>query len=127
MSNDYFMRQIEDMTRALASFIFMQRPDSNSLITEEGTVSAGNLLAYRLRQLVQQGHINQAEDLLFETVRTQRLPEYMPVALDFYTQLQGMSNGQLAAGGFSRQELAEGLADITKLFEEDMPGGWTDE
>lgn len=116
MSNDYFMRQIEDMTRFLATVIFMKRPDQDSLVTEEGTVSAGSLLRYRLRQLLDEGNVNRAEDLLFETVNHEPLPEYLPVALDFYSGLNEWTDEQLEGRGFSRQEICEGLAEMKDIF-----------
>lgn len=116
MSSDYLIRQIEDMTHFLASVIFAKKPESLSVIEEDGGISEGNLLRFQLRSLLRDGHVNEAENLLFETVNADPRDEYLPTALDFYETLQAMSDVELEECDFSRAEIADGLKTITALY-----------
>lgn len=116
MSSDYILRQIEDMTRFLASVLFMKRPATVEVMDEEANVTAEYLLLHRVRELLAERQINAAENLLFDTLAEDPRPEYLPVAIEFYDALHHMSDALLAASDFSRQEVAEGLAAITRLY-----------
>lgn len=125
MAGDYIMRQIENMTRALGALLFAKKPDTISILGEDGTVSSGSLLAFKLKSLLNEGEINKAENLLFETVSSQPFEEYLPIAIDFYTDLQKLTDEELTARNFSQQEILEGLAEITEIFKRegyDAPG-----
>lgn len=114
MSNDYIMRQIEDMTRFLASVIFARKLDAFSIISEDGSVAQSDLVQMRLNTLVRQGKINEAENLLFETIEADPAEGYLPCALDFYEQVNALDDAALARCNYSRQEIAEGMAAVRR-------------
>lgn len=117
---DYIMRQIQDMTRVLATVIFMRRLDAFDIMDEEGNFTAGYVLGARIRALLAKGRVNEAENLLFEMVEQNAQPAYLPVALDFYERLGRYSDEELAAADFSRAEVAEGLAALLRAYNEPM-------
>ena len=115
MSGDYLMRQIDEMVRFLSQVLLRHQPENLvQVFTEDGGFSQGGFLQYRLRGLLLEGRVNEAENLLFETVQADPADEYLPVALDFYEELNKMSDSQLAGCDFSRQEIREGLEQIKR-------------
>lgn len=72
------MREIDNLSRAIARFVF-QKETGNSeidvIVDEQGNVSDSGLLYYRLKMMVKDGAINEAENLLFEEVESNISPE----------------------------------------------------
>lgn len=119
--NDYIMRQIEGLTRFLAKVLMQKDMGSADVIDEQGHLDPGNFLLYRLQGMVGKGAINEAEDLLFDAIKAEPRREYLKVAIDFYSLLQGMEDDALKAADFTRQEIAEGLRDVRAIYGADGP------
>ena len=69
----------------------------------------------RLLEKVNAGDIGGAEDLLFaESDPGDR--RYLELAVDFYARLNDLTDAQLEAAGFGRDELEEGLRDMAGRF-----------
>ena len=82
-ADDYIMRQIEGLSRMLARVLFDRDMESEELhLDEDGTLSGSDVLAYRLKKLLHERKINEAENLLFETLEASPLPSYGRTALD---------------------------------------------
>lgn len=79
---------------------------------------AANELHRRLENLLADGKINEAENLLFEAVQNDEHVDhdYLRVALDFYLKLDSFSDRDLTVYHFSRGEVMDGWAEITKFF-----------
>jgi hypothetical protein len=91
---------------------------SNIVIFDgRGNLSASGLLQLQLLTLIGEGRLNDAENLLLEKITAQPDPAYLPVALDFYTQLDNLSDAALTSANFSRAEIGEGLANLKKLYQ----------
>lgn len=114
--NDYIMWEIEKITRLLAMAMFHKELDTTEFVDEKGNLSGGQFLTYRLNRLVLEGQIGKAEDLLFEALEEDTGEDYRMAALDFYSGLQKLNDAQLEAGGFSREEILEGLREIKRKF-----------
>lgn len=65
-----------------------------------------------LGSLVDLSRVNEAEDLLFENFSS--VDEYLIVTINFYERLNSMTDEELEGLDFSRQELLEGLEDISR-------------
>lgn len=65
--------------------------------------------------LVQEGDINDAENLLFEKLEDGDL-DTLHVALAFYDRLNAFSERELESMGFRRKEIKDGLDDIMEAF-----------
>ncbi len=116
MSQDYLMRQIEEMVRFLATALFQKEPTGPVIFDENGTFSQDQFLLFQLEKLLLQNKINQAENLLFQQLEETPTKKTFAVALQFYKIVQKMSDEQLEEHDFSRQEIAEGLEAIEKLY-----------
>lgn len=58
------------------------------------------------------GNYSRAEDHLFQAIAQQKDADAITWARAFYQRLQSISDQQLAQGDFSRQEIAESLAEL---------------
>lgn len=113
------MRQIESISAVLAALIFNRKPESAEIIAFREAFALGDLLTMRLGELLAEGKINEAENLLFEALDESPGPEYLKSALDFYGSLAAMPDGELEKLGFSREEIYEGLKELENMF---LPG-----
>ena len=116
MSNDYLMRQIEDITRCVASILFQHKASRHETMVQEGEGLSSNFLFYRLNHLLSDGEVNEAENLLFDCLKADPSQENLQAALEFYEELSSFSEEKLAACNFSRQEILEGLDEIRRIF-----------
>ncbi len=114
---DYIMNQIELLTRNLAKVIFHKEIPTVEIINENGLISGEGLLFHRLNILVEQGNINEAENLIFEELKDNNSNELLQVALRFYEQLNKLSDERLLLCDFSREEILDGITAIKKICE----------
>lgn len=117
---DYILRQIELLSQGLAKMLLHKETTISvfdGIITETGELSGTEYLRYTLMNMLQDGQINDAEDLLFETIEQHPRPEYLGVALEFYALLAEKSDEELRTSDFSSEEIADGLGAIRKIFE----------
>ncbi len=120
--DDYILREIERMTRFLAKVLFGKESAAESL-EEEASLSGEGLLYFRLRTLIGEGKVNEAENLLFDEFEKDPGPPLLAVALQFYSDLNNLTDGELKRSDFSREEIRDGLAEIRRLYERFSPGG----
>ena len=112
---DYIMRHIQLVSLGLKKVL------KQDLIVHEVTDpyrnEAANKLNRQLMDLLADGKINEAENLLFETVEMdENVDDYLQVALDFYLKVNQYSDDYLELCHFSRGEANDGWAEIVKLF-----------
>ena len=114
--NDWAMRQVEEIGRFLAKLLFNKETTIYEVITDEnGNITDEGLLYLELKTLLRQGRLNQAENLLFERINRGENLEYLEIAIDFYSQLNNLTDEYLEAHGFSREEVKEGLMEVRAL------------
>ena len=116
---DFLMRQIEAIGRALAAILFHKRSKWQFQRTEEKNAYSGGLRR-RLLDFIDEGRFNEAENLLFDTLRPED-KAYLNVAVDFYMRLNELDNDTLEAGNFPREEISEGLSDVLRLYQVNLP------
>ena len=75
----------------------------------------GDLLHRQLVELIAQGKLCEAEDLLYDRLDPKNTG-YLAVALDFYDRLNRLSDDELEAADFSREEVNDGVREIMKRF-----------
>lgn len=114
MEKDWFMRQIEMTVQFVAKLVF-HKNDIEYEIPDPQQLSGSDRLSLELRELVASGKIGQAEDLLFERMDTGD-KRFLELALDFYKRLNDLNDEKLEAGGFTREEINEGLGDVLAAF-----------
>jgi len=106
------MRLIKDLVRALAK-ILLNKDTVTYKLTDESNYTKTNLLHIKLLELIKQGNLNEAENLLFEELDTKN-KKYIELALDFYDRLSELDNDFLERNNFSKEEVEQGLKAIAK-------------
>ena len=119
---DYIMRLIHGIARILARMLF------NRELEEDGEFAAVMEEAEResddyLRQMVDDGKVNEAEEKLFDLIASASWDEKQKAALvlSFYDYLNDKSDEFLAAADFSREEIIRGLEDGMKAVGMEIP------
>ena len=105
--NDYILRLIKTMVRALASLIFGKQVKFFE-IEQELKGNASDSLYGRLIHMADQGQINEAENLLYDELEA-GTDNSLKTALAFYDYLNNYSDRFLEEHDYSREEIIDGL------------------
>lgn len=111
----FIEREIEGLTRFLGKVLFNKDVQPGDLIDDEGMLSGQDFFRHTLFQMIEQGKIGEAEDMLFDALETGPAASHFGAAIAFYDRLSKLDEGFLADCNFSREEIAEGLAAVEKL------------
>lgn len=111
---DYLMRQIEDMVRFIAKVLFGKELYKYEIINQEN-LSKTDMLYTNLMALVSQKKICEAEDMLYDSIEPENT-EHAKIALSFYETINGFTDDELEDNNFSREEIKDGLKQITTIF-----------
>ena len=113
LTEDWMMRQVDALARSIAYLVFQK--DSTDYVPG-GTAEDAALdeLHRRLLEKVNAGDIGGADLLFAESDPDDR--RYLELAVDFYARLNDLTDAQLEAAGFGRDELEEGLRDMAGRF-----------
>lgn len=118
---DWTMRQIKSLTSILARLIF-HTDIIEYTYADENSPSAADAVHRLLLELLAEGKICEAEDFLFLNFHSDS-PRDMELAADFYQRLNLLSDSELTAGNFSREEIEDGLRDILHRAGISLPEG----
>ncbi len=111
--DDWIMRQIDIVARFVSKLVFNKDDVSYSAESSE-MLSETDSIHLVITRLIKEGRIGEAEDILFDNMFFS--DKYIELATDFYKRLNSMSDKELEAADFSREEVYEGYIDIlTKL------------
>lgn len=110
--NDYIMRMIREMVRTLIKLLCNIDTEKTEELKLEKE-SAEKLQA--LKKLVDNGFIESAEDQLLEEINVDNKQDFLTAVL-FYQYLNEQSDDMLTAANFSREEVAEGLKTVAKIY-----------
>lgn len=109
---DYIMRLIHELIRTLIKLLCGADPDRS----EEELLSAAKKGRYlSLRQMLDDGEINQAENLLQEELDIHDRAD-LEMALLFYRSLNRKSDEFLEDHNFSREEIRDGISYVVDLY-----------
>lgn len=110
---DYIMRLVKEMVRAILKLIFnidTESPTAELLEEQEEKETLDRLL-----RLVDNGSINQAENELYELLAEENKTN-LKIALLFYSHLNEKDNAFLEEYNFSREEVEEGLRTVVAQY-----------
>ena len=110
--DDWIMRQVQDMVRFVTTMMGKKGMSAVELAELEKTSSG---FKSRLTELTEAGKIKEAERLLTESLDPSK-EGVLRLAVDFYDKLNRLSDAELAAGGFSRDEIKKGLANAAGVY-----------
>lgn len=111
---DYLMRQIEDMVRIIVKVLFGKDLFKYEII-DEANLTQTDMLYANLMALVSQRKLCEAEDLLYESIESGNA-DHARIALDFYDTINALSDDELESSNFSREEIKDGLKQITAIL-----------
>ena len=114
---DYIMRLIKEMVRAILKLLFQINTDSptEELLEEKEEKEAFHALV----ELIDDGKINEAENQLYEQMENEEANERsasLKTALLFYSYLNQKSDDFLKEHDYSREEIREGLNQIVSRY-----------
>jgi len=107
------MRQVKGIADAIAAIVF-RKAEVSYEIQDETNHTETDMLFLRLNEMLNEGNINGAEDLLFEKIKPNDT-NYLLLAVDFYQRLNSKSDDELEYCGFSRGEIKDGLAEVMRI------------
>jgi hypothetical protein len=124
--NDWLGRQIEGITHVIGALLFGRDAVVDVMGDEENgegiVINEDAFLSHMLKKYVSEGKINEAENLLFESIENDRSGVKLRIALGFYDRLGKLSDEYLHEHNFSRREILDGLMSVKNMYE---PNGGT--
>lgn len=115
---DYIMRMIKEMVRVLFSLMFGKKYVSVELEKENKYEVSGKNLKYFL-DMIDLGQINEAENILLDSIDYTNKNEVMAVAL-FYQYLSEKDNQFLENNNYTKEEVLSGFKQLL------MKSGYSD-
>ena len=79
-------------------------------------ISEDDLLEIMVKKYVDQGNINEAENIIFEAIKIHKTKKSYEITLDFYKYINDYSDEKLQELNFSREEIVDGLNEIKNTF-----------
>ena len=110
---DYVMRLIKEMVRAILKLLFNIDTDSPSAELLEDAKEQQTL--DELLDMVDNGFINEAENKIYEITEEGKKTD-LEMSLLFYSYLNDKSDEFLEAHNYGRDEIKAGLKDITVRY-----------
>ena len=110
---DYIMRLIKEMVRSILKLLFnidTESPSSELLEDAEEKQTLESLL-----DMIDEGRINEAENSLYDSIENWD-KSGLEIALLFYSYLNDKSDEFLEEHDFNRDEVKQGLEDITSRY-----------
>lgn len=110
---DYVMRLIKEMVRAMLKLLFnidTESPTAELLENKEEKETLENLL-----DMVDAGEINEAENRLYELISVTDINSLEAVLL-FYSYLNDKTDDFLEANDYSRDEIKLGMENVIENF-----------
>ena len=105
--DDYVMRTISDLVRAIARLVLGKSDIDYDLPEDEDKYTDLDRVYKRLKDLVDEGNINDAENLLTDELDTDSL-DCLEMALTFYMYLNQLKDEELYTANYSREEIVDG-------------------
>ena len=119
---DYIMRLIHGIARALARMLFGRDVEEDEELAGVMGEASRESCDY-LRQMVDSGKVNAAEDKLFDLLETAAGDDRQKAAMiiSFYDYVNSRDDAFLARANFSREEIISGLEDAMKAVHLEIP------
>lgn len=110
---DYVMRLIKEMVRAVLKLLFnidTESPTVELLEDKEEKETLKNLV-----DMIDAGKINEAEDRLHDLINDRDMPN-LKIALLFYSYLNNKTDEFLEENNFCREEIKLGMENVVDVF-----------
>lgn len=114
LEKDYILRMVKDLVKSIAHIV-LSKSEIEYKLPENDEYSRIDYLYVRLLELVNQGKINDAEDMLFDEINTSDMKQF-EMAMSFYLYLNDFGDDYLESNDYSRDEISEGIKSICKEY-----------
>ena len=114
LEKDYILRMVKDLVKSIAHIV-LSKSEIEYELPEKDDYSRIDYLYVRLLELVNQGKINDAEDMLFDEINTSDMKQF-EMAMSFYLYLNDFGDNYLESNDYSRDEISEGIKSICKEY-----------
>ncbi len=111
---DYIMRMIKEMVRALLKLLFDIDTDTPSAELIEDYNARNNLII--LTDMIDDGDINNAENKLYESISDSNMLD-LKVGILFYSYLNDKDDEFLQKNNFSRDEVEMGIRTLASKYD----------
>lgn len=109
---DYYMRVVHELVRTLIRLVFRKEIDKD----EEKMVPLEVLEQYkRLTDMIDEGQINEAENLLLDGMEVDSRA-YFELTLLFYEKLNAKTDEFLEEHDYSREEVLDGIKYVVDFY-----------
>lgn len=112
--DDWLMSQIKLLAASIAKIVFRKETVLYEIGDEENLTETDELYLY-LRELLDSGEINEAEDALFDALNPGD-QDMLLLAVDFYQRLNKLTDDELLLRRFTRSEIYDGLKEAQKIY-----------
>lgn len=115
---DYIKRLCESIGNMIVAFVAGKDAVTSKIEDENHDVklSQDDLLEIMIKKYLYEDKINEAEDLIFDSMHERHSKKVYEIALDFYKQLNQYSDEKLNNCDFSREEIKDGLEELKALL-----------
>lgn len=114
LEKDYLLRMIKDLVKSIAHIV-LGKSEIEYELPEKSEYSKVDFLYMKLLELVNQGKINEAEDMLFDEINPSDMVQF-EMAMSFYLYLNDFGDDYLEKNNYSRDEIYEGINSICKEY-----------
>lgn len=105
----------EAIKRMVAKLLFGKSFDNYEEIIINHSIEE-EVLLITLKRLVFEGKVNEAEDMLFDNAKNNKVENLSYVVIEFYTMLMSKSDEELEKINFTKEEIYDGINDIKKYI-----------
>ena len=112
---DFIQQLIEGPAKVLSKIL--GKENAHELVIENHQDDARDI-DYLVNVHLREKRFDEAENLLFESMKKSPRSELFNTGIDFYNALSALSDEELSEGNFTRGEVTQGLADWIKLKDE---------
>jgi hypothetical protein len=123
IGNDWLSKQIEGIGRTVAAMVLGKNAVYDMIDKDEENgggyeINEEMLLSYMLNNYISKERINEAENLLFDSIEYSINEKKYKIAMDFYDELEKMTDSTLRKHNFTRQEIFDGISEVMKLYKQ---------
>ena len=119
LSDDFDLRLTNELIETYLKIAYGIKP--GCWLDDEKGLLHENTLSPKLKQMINDGNINDAEDILYEYANPIN-QDILKVGLFFYYDLNRMADAELEAADFTRDEVKEGVQELLKIYDQENFG-----
>jgi hypothetical protein len=113
VKQDYIMRLISELIRTILKMVFkVDKNDEDELAFGDEAITQ----KYNgLLRLVDEGKINEAENILVDELDSSDIKQYQ-MALMFYSHVNSKDDDFLGQCDYAREEISEGISYVSQIY-----------